>query len=129
VSNLVKEFRDFINRGNVIDLAVAVVLATAFAPVVAAIVTGLITPIVAAIFGQPDFTGLSIEIGDAEILYGLILEAILTFATIAFAVFLFVVKPWNAYQRRAHPAVENEEVPPTEAELLAEIRDLLRQRT
>ena len=92
MENFTKEFRDFIDRGNVLDLAVAVVLGAAFAPIIDAIVTGLLTPIVAAIFGQPDFSRLAIDIGDAEILYGLIIEAILNFIFIALALFVFRIQ-------------------------------------
>jgi large conductance mechanosensitive channel len=126
MQNFTKEFRDFIERGNVLDLAVAVVLGAAFAPIIESIVTGLLTPIIAAIFGQPDFTSLAIDIGDAEILYGLIITAILNFVLVALALFAFVVKPWNAYQARA--AEPDEDSGPSETELLTEIRDLLGRR-
>ncbi|MEM9034029.1 MAG: large conductance mechanosensitive channel protein MscL [Actinomycetota bacterium] len=125
MSNFVKEFRDFVNRGNVVDLAVAVVLGAAFTPIIDAIVTGLITPIVAAIFGQPDFSGLAIDIGDAQILYGLIIEAILSFIFVAFALFVFVVKPWNRIQE-GMASEDEDDAGPSEADLLAEIRDIMK---
>ena len=126
MQNFTKEFREFIDRGNVLDLAVAVVLGAAFAPIIEAIVQGLLTPIIAAIFGQPDFTSLAIDIGDAQILYGLILTRIIEFGLVALALFVFVVKPWNAYQaRKAEP---EEDSGPSETELLTEIRDALRSR-
>ncbi len=126
MKNLLSEFKDFINRGNVIDLAVAVVLAAAFAPVIASIVEELITPIVAAVFGQPDFTDLAIDIGEAEIGYGVILTRIISFLTIAAAVFFFVVKPYNTIQSRTRGGQKAEEDGPTEVELLIDIRDQLR---
>ncbi|MEO1061553.1 MAG: large conductance mechanosensitive channel protein MscL [Actinomycetota bacterium] len=128
MQNFTKEFREFIDRGNVLDLAVAVVLGAAFAPIIEAIVQGLLTPIIAAIFGQPDFTSLAIDIGDAQILYGLILTRVIEFVLVALALFLFVVKPWNAYQARQAEEVEDEDEGPSETELLTEIRDALRSR-
>ncbi len=127
MENFTKEFREFIERGNVLDLAVAVVLGAAFAPIIDSIVTGLLTPIVAAIFGQQNFSRLAIDIGDAQILYGLIIEAILNFIFVALALFVFVVKPWNALQAR-RAAEPEEDTGPSETELLTEIRDALRDR-
>ena len=127
MQNFTKEFRDFIERGNVLDLAVAVVLGAAFAPIITSIVEGFLTPIIAAIFGQPDFTTLAIDIGDAEILYGLIIEAVLNFIFVALALFVFVVKPWNALQARK-AAEPEEDAGPSETELLVDIRDALRSR-
>ena len=132
MQNFTKEFRDFIDRGNVLALAVAVVLGAAFAPIIDAIVTGLLTPIIAAIFGQPDFSGLSITlrgegIDKTVISYGIIIEAILNFVFIALALFVFVVKPWNAYQARTATEEESDDGP-SETDLLAEIRDVLRDR-
>lgn len=128
MQSFTKEFREFIERGNVLDLAVAVVLGAAFAPIIESIVTGLLTPIIAAIFGQPNFSTLAIEIGDAEILYGLIIEAILNFVFVALALFVFVVKPWNALQAMKDEPEEDEDEGPSETELLTEIRDALRSR-
>ena len=70
MKSLLNEFKDFVNRGNLVELAIAVVLATAFAPVVLSIVDNIFMPIIAAIIGQPDFSSLSIDIGDATINYG-----------------------------------------------------------
>ena len=97
---MLKEFREFILRGNLIDLAVAVVIGTAFAAVVAALVADIITPIIAAIGGQPDFSNLTFTINGSEFKYGHFLNAILTFLIIAAAVFFFVVKPVNALMAR-----------------------------
>lgn len=127
MQSFTKEFRDFIERGNVLDLAVAVVLGAAFAPIIDAIVTGLLTPIIAAIFGEPSFGGLTIGIGEAEIAYGLIIEAILNFVFVALALFVFVVKPWNALQARKASEPEEDEGP-SETDLLTEIRDALQSR-
>src|SRR5580704_11219455 len=87
------EFRTFLFRGNIIDLAVAVVLGTAFAAVVKALVADLLTPIIALIFGQPSFQDLSFTINSSHFLYGDFINALITFVSVALAIFLFVVKP------------------------------------
>ena len=125
--NFVKEFKEFINRGNVVDLAVAVVIGAAFATVVQTFTSAVLMPIVAAIIGEPNFNTLSITLGDSEILYGVFLTALANFVIVAFAVFL-VVKALNEMQRRrarGETPIDEEPPPPTDVELLAEIRDLL----
>jgi len=97
---LPKEFKQFILRGNVVDLAVAVVIGTAFGAVVAAFVADIITPLIAAIFGKPSFASLSFTINNSMFLYGDFLNAIITFVSIAAAIFFFVVKPLNALAAR-----------------------------
>lgn len=97
---MLKEFREFILRGNLVDLAVAVVLGTAFGAVVAAFVKDVVTPLIAAIGGQPDFSGLSFKINGSVFLYGQFINALLTFVIIAAVVFFFVVKPVNALMAR-----------------------------
>jgi large conductance mechanosensitive channel len=93
---MVKDFRDFILRGNLVDLAVAVVIGTAFATLVGALVAFMITPLIAAIGGEPDFSALSFTINGSEFRYGAFLNALITFAVIAAVVFFFVVRPVNA---------------------------------
>jgi large conductance mechanosensitive channel len=97
---LPKEFKQFILRGNVVDLAVAVVIGTAFGAVVAAFVADIITPLIAAIFGKPSFASLSFTINNSMFLYGDFLNAIITFVSIAAAIFFFVVKPLNVLEAR-----------------------------
>jgi large conductance mechanosensitive channel len=89
------EFKQFLLRGNVIDLAVAIVIGTAFAALVQAAVADLLTPLVAAIFGQPDFSGLTFTVNGSTFRYGHFLNVLIAFVTIAFVVFFFVVKPIN----------------------------------
>src|SRR6516225_7077119 len=100
---MLKEFRDFLMRGNVVDLAVAVVIGAAFGVVVTALVKDLITPIIAAIIGKPDFSALTFTINGSVFRYGEFLNAVI-------AVFFFVVKPVNALtaRRRRHPDLESE---------------------
>ena len=90
-----KEFRDFVLRGNVIDLAVAVVIGAAFGAVVTALVEDFITPLIAAIGGQPDFSTLNFTINDSVFNYGHFLNALISFLIVAAVIFFFVVKPMN----------------------------------
>jgi large conductance mechanosensitive channel len=122
MKNMLDEFKDFINRGNLLDLAIAVVLATFFAPVIAAIVDGVILNLVAAIFGQPNFDSITIDVGDAELLIGTVLTALVQFLVVAWVCFL-IVKSYNSMK-----APEDEDAGPTEVELLTEIRDSLQNR-
>ena len=101
---MVKEFREFILRGNLVDLAVAVVIGTAFGAVIAAFVKDLITPLIAAIGGQPDFSALTFTINESRFLYGDFINALLAFLIVAAVVFFFVVKPVNALMARFQPA-------------------------
>lgn len=123
---MIKEFRDFINRGNVVDLAVAVVIGAAFAAVVASFTDDLLMPIIAAVIGQPDFSDLTFTLGDSTVFYGNFITALVNFLIIAFAVFL-VVKAINSAKERLF-AAEEEDEGPSEVELLTQIRDSLRSR-
>jgi large conductance mechanosensitive channel len=105
---MIKEFREFILRGNLVDLAVAVVIGAAFGAVVSALVKDLITPLVAAIFGKPDFSGLTFTINHSKFLYGEFLNALITFLSVATAVFFFVVKPVNQLMDRFGPKEEKD---------------------
>jgi large conductance mechanosensitive channel len=96
---MIKEFRDFILRGNLVELAVAVVIGTAFAAVVAALVADLVTPLIAAVGGEQDFSGLTLTINDSEFRYGHFL-ALIAFLIAAVVVFFFVIKPVNALMAR-----------------------------
>ena len=124
---MIKEFREFILRGNVVDLAVGVVIGLAFGAVVTALVADIITPIVAAIFGKPDFSGLTFTINGSVFRYGDFFNPVFSFLTLAAAVFFFVVKPVNALMARRKAKEEPPpEAPPEDVQLLTEIRDLLR---
>lgn len=97
---MLKDFRQFLLRGNLVDLAVAVVIGAAFGAVVTALVKDLITPLIAAIGGQPDFSGLDFTINKSRFAYGEFLNAFISFVIIAAVVFFFVVKPVNALLER-----------------------------
>ena len=92
------EFKKFIMRGNVVDLAVAVVIGAAFGAVVTALVKDFVTPLIAAIGGQPDFSRLKFNINGSQFLYGEFLNALIAFLSIAAVVFFFVVQPLNKLQ-------------------------------
>ena len=92
---MLTEFKQLILRGNVIDLAVAVVMGAAFTAVVTSLVANIFTPLIAAIFGKPDFKDLTFTINKSVFTYGLFLNALISFVLIALVVFLFVIKPMN----------------------------------
>ena len=100
---MLKEFRQFILRGNLVDLAVAVVIGTAFTAVVTALMADLITPLIAAVTGDPNFDGLGFTINGSEFRYGHFLNALLTFVLVAAVLFFLVVKPVNALMTRLRP--------------------------
>jgi large conductance mechanosensitive channel len=109
---LLSDFKQFVLRGNVVDLAVAVVVGIAFAAVVKALVTDLLTPIIALIVGKPSFENLSFTINGSHFLYGDFINALITFVSIAVAVFFFVVAPINALmKRRAQEDPDTKECP------------------
>lgn len=96
-----QEFKAFVLRGNVIDLAIAVVIGAAFSAVVTALVTGVLTPLIAAIFGQSDFSRIGFDIRDSKIEVGLVLNALFAFVTVAAVLFFLVVKPMNILIERS----------------------------
>ena len=107
--SILQEFKDFIMRGNVVDLAVAVVIGAAFGVVVSSLVKDIITPIIAAIFGKPNFGNLSFTIHHSEFLYGDFINAVITFVIVAAAIFFLVVKPINYLTERRRSRVSEPE--------------------
>jgi large conductance mechanosensitive channel len=105
---LIDEFKAFIMRGNVLDLAVAVVIGAAFGAVVTSLVENIITPIIAAIGGQPDFSGLTFTINNSVFRYGAFLNAVISFLIIALVIFFLIIKPMNTLMARIAPAPEVE---------------------
>ena len=122
---MLKEFREFVLRGNVVDLAVAVVIGTAFTAVVTSTVEDLLTPLITAVAGEPNFEGLKFTINDSEFLYGEWLNAVFSFVSIAAVVFFFVVKPLNLFYARRKAEAPDPPAPTEDVRLLTEIRDLL----
>ncbi|HUU33071.1 MAG TPA: large conductance mechanosensitive channel protein MscL [Vicinamibacterales bacterium] len=102
---MVKGFKDFILRGNVVDLAVAVVIGAAFGAVITSFVGSILTPLIAAIFGQPDFSALTFTINKSQFLYGSFFNAVISFLFVAVAIYFVVVVPLNKLaERRAKGA-------------------------
>jgi large conductance mechanosensitive channel len=125
---MIKEFRDFLMRGNLVELAVAFVMGLAFAALITSFVDSLVMPIIAMIIGKPDFSNLTFTINDAVFRYGAFLTAAITFVATAAAIFFFVVKPMNALmlrmQKPGEAAVPDEER--RHQELLAAIKEISR---
>jgi large conductance mechanosensitive channel len=105
---MIKEFRDFLMRGNLVELAVAFVMGLAFAALITSFVGDLIMPVIAMIIGKPDFSGLTFTINDAVFRYGAFITAAITFVSTAAAIFFFVVKPVNALMSRGRKPVAEE---------------------
>ncbi len=124
---MLKEFRDFINRGNVIDLAVAVIIGAAFSGIVTSLVNDIVTPILGVITGRVNFAGLAITVGEAVISYGNFLQAVINFLLIAFVVFL-LVRTVNNLRKKEADVPAQPPAPTTEEKLLTEIRDLLKTK-
>jgi len=127
---MIKGFKDFLLRGNVVDLAVAVVIGAAFATVVEASLKGFINPLIGAIFGKPSLDSVgNFSLGNGEFSIGVILTALLNFVIIAAVIYFVVVVPMKAIMERAKRGqVATEEAPEPNVALLTEIRDLLKAR-
>ncbi len=126
---MIKGFKDFLLRGNVIDLAVAVVLASAFGLVVAAFSADFIGGVIGAIGGTPDFSSAGFTVNDSKIIIGSTINALINFVIVAAAVYFFVVVPVNKLMERRKRGEEPEPAAPAEdVLLLQEIRDLLREQ-
>jgi large conductance mechanosensitive channel len=130
---MLRGFKEFIARGNVVELAVAVVMGAAFGAIVNALVGDIITPLIAAIFGKPDYSKLVLTVHNSKILYGSFISAVISFLLIAIGVYFFIVLPINKLNERARvrrglPAKVDTPAGPTEVELLTEIRDALVDR-
>jgi large conductance mechanosensitive channel len=119
---MIKGFRDFILRGNVVDLAVAVVIGAAFGAVITALVADIITPLIAAIFGKPDFSSLTFTINHSKFLYGSFINAVIAFVLIAAAIYFVIVVPMNKLaERRARGQAPAEATTKQCPECLSEI--------
>jgi large conductance mechanosensitive channel len=123
---MIKEFRGFLLRGNVIDLAVAVVIGGAFAAITVSLVEDIITPLL-GVLGIPDFSTWVIQVGDAELRIGKFLNTLISFVTIGAAIFFLVVRPMNRIDAMTASDGDEEEQAPSEIDLLTQIRDELRK--
>ena len=126
---MIKEFKEFISRGNVIDLAVGVIIGGAFGKIVTSLVNDIIMPIVGIIIGGLNFSQLSVSVGEATIAYGAFIQSIVDFFIIALCIFL-IIKLINRFRKKKEAPVEEpkEPEPSREELLLAEIRDLLKNK-
>ena len=128
---MIREFKEFISKGNVIMLAVGFIMGVAFQSVVSSLVEDVIMPVAAIPFGEPNFDELTVTVNDSVIAWGGFVTALIGFLLTALAVFLFVVKPYNIFADRISKEEEADEAPesgPSEIDLLIEIRDELRSR-
>lgn len=122
MKKMLDEFKGFLQKGDVVTIAVGLIMALYFAKIVDALLKGVILPIVSAIFGEPDYSNIGFNIGDARISIGLVIDAAISFVVVAFILYLIL----KAYSK-LKPAVE-EDAGPSEIDLLTEIRDSLRNR-
>ena len=129
MSSFVQEFKEYAMKGNVMDMAVGVIIGGAFGKIVSSLVDNVLMPLIGVITGGLDFTALAIKVGDAEVKYGIFVQNVIDFIIIAFCIFL-MIKGMNSLrtkkQEPAAPAPEPE--PSAEEKLLSEIRDLLKQK-
>lgn len=121
------EFKEFIVRGNVIDLAVGVIIGSAFGKIVSSIVDDILMPVIGAIIGGIDFSGLSVKIGEANITYGNFIQNVIDFLIVAFCIFIFVKTIEKITKRKETEEEVKEEKKDEQIVLLEEIRDLLKQ--
>ncbi len=123
MKNMMAEFKEFIDKGDVVTIAVGLILALYFSKIVDAILVGVINPIIAAIFGESDYRTIGFDLGDARISIGLVIDAAISFVVVAFILFL-LIKAYNKSQGPKEEVVDG----PSEVDLLTEIRDSLRSR-
>ncbi|MEZ4513820.1 MAG: large-conductance mechanosensitive channel protein MscL [Chloroflexota bacterium] len=124
---MLKEFGDFIKRGNVMDLAVAVIIGGAFGAIVTSLVNDIIMPLIGIILGGLDFTTMALQVGNASVTYGNFIQAIVNFLVIAFVIFM-LVRTINNMQKKEEAAPAAPPAPSAEEKLLTEIRDLLKRQ-
>ena len=125
----IKEFKEFAVKGNVMDMAVGVIIGAAFGKIVTSLVNDILMPIIGMLTGGIDFTGLKATIGEANITYGQFVQSVIDFVIVAFCIFL-MLKGINKLNRKKEEPAPEPETPkgPTQEELLAEIRDLLKNK-
>lgn len=126
---MLKDFKEFIARGNVLDLAVGIIIGAAFSSIVSALVDNVIMPVIGLFMGGIDFSSLAYPVGDAVIEYGLFIQSIVDFLIIAFSIFIFI-RLINSVKRKKETEVEEEATEEIDQQtvLLTEIRDLLKDK-
>lgn len=123
---MIKEFKKFISKGNVVDLAVGVIIGAAFGKIVSSLVDDIIMPLIGLIVGGIDFSGLSVKIKDASINYGLFIQNVVDFVIVAFCIFI-AIKAFNKLMRKEEKKEEAKPAKSDEVKLLEEIRDCLKK--
>ena len=123
-----QEFKEFAMRGNVLDLAVGVIIGGAFGKIVSSVVDDILMPLIGTLMGGVNFTSLKATIGDAEILYGNFIQNTVDFLIVAFCVFLLVKAMMKFTAKKEEPEAPAEPAGPTTEELLTEIRDLMKNK-
>ncbi len=126
MKNLVDEFKAFAMRGNVVDLAVAVVIGAAFGKIVSSLVENIVMPLIGVLIGGVDFTGFAFRIGDATVAYGAFIQSVFDFVVVAFAIFM-AIKALKKLEKPVEAAPAAPAAPSEEVVLLREIRDSLRR--
>jgi large conductance mechanosensitive channel len=122
MGKIIKDFKDFLMQENLITLAIAFVMGTAFAKLLEAFVADIITPIIGLVFGKPDFGGLSFTANSSHFFYGSFINTLITFASIAAAVFFFIVKPYEMLSKRPEDDATPSDEERRHQELLAALR-------
>ncbi len=124
----ISEFKEFAMKGNVMDMAVGVIIGGAFGKIVTSLVNDILMPIIGIVTGGIDFTGLKATIGEANITYGQFIQNVIDFIIVAFCIFLMLKAINKLNRKKAEPEAPAAPAGPTQEELLAEIRDLLKQK-
>ena len=124
---LIKEFKEFAMKGNVMDMAVGVIIGAAFGKIVSSLVDDILMPLIGTITGGIDFTALTAEVGDAKIMYGTFIQNVVDFLIVAFCIFL-MLKGINKLNRKKEEPAEEAPAGPTTEELLADIKEILKQK-
>ena len=124
----IKEFKEFAVKGNVMDMAVGVIIGAVFGKIVTSLVNDILMPIIGMLTGGIDFTGLKATIGEANITYGQFVQSVIDFVIVAFCIFLMLKGINKLNRKKQEPAAPEAPKGPTQEELLAEIRDLLKQK-
>ena len=127
MSKILNEFKDFAMRGNVLDMAVGVIIGAAFGKIVSSLVDNILMPLIGTVTGGIDFSKLAITVGDANIGYGLFIQNIIDFIIVAFCIFL-LIKGINSFKKKEEETPAATPEPSTEEKLLTEIRDLLKNK-
>ncbi|KOP68575.1 mechanosensitive ion channel protein MscL [Bacillus sp. FJAT-18019] len=125
--NLLKEFKSFALKGNVLDLAIGVIIGAAFGKIVSSLVSDIIMPVFGLLLGGVDLSGLKATIGDATLTYGVFLQTVVDFLIVSFSIFMFI-RTLNRFKRKEEAKPEEPALLTKEEELLTEIRDLLKQQ-